>query len=122
MSIVCRDVARREFSLSSLCSVGMVISCSCWDKCGEIIGILSGVKICGVSRSVCIVPRSVGYINKSSVDTWQADALISSPASTSTCVREDWLRSPGSVQSVAVASGSNIPRCSGVVSSLTVGG
>ena len=86
MSIVCIDVARREFRLSSLCSVGMVISCSCWDSCGEIIGTLSGVKICGVSRSVCIVPRSVGYIRKSSVETWQADALISSPASTSACV------------------------------------
>jgi len=47
---------------------------------------LSGRKICGVSSSVCIVPRSVGYTRTSSVDTWQADALISSPAFTSICV------------------------------------
>jgi len=95
MPIVCGDVARREFRLSSLCNVGMVISCSCWDSCGEIIGTLSGVKVCGVSRSVCIVPRSVGYIRKSSVDTWQADGLISSPASTSTCVRGGLASFPG---------------------------
>ena len=98
----------------------MVISCSCWDSCGEIIGTLSGVKLCGVSRSVCIVPRSVGYIRKSSVDTWQADALISSPAFTSTLRGKDWLRSPGSVLSVAVALESDISRCSGAVSSLIV--
>jgi hypothetical protein len=33
---------------------------------------------------------------------------------------EDWLRSPGTVLSVAVALGSDISRCSGAVSSLIV--
>jgi len=86
MSIARRGVARRDCMLSSVCNVGIVISCSCWDLCGEIIGTLSGRKIWGVSRSVCIDLRSVGYTCKSSVDTWQADALINSPAFTSTCV------------------------------------
>ena len=86
MSIECRGVARRDCRLSSSCSVGIVSSCSCWDSYGEIIGTLSGRKICRVLSSVCIDPRSVGYICKSFVDTWQADALISSPAFTSICV------------------------------------
>ena len=34
-------------------------------------------------------------IRKSSVDTWQADALISSPAFTSTCVRGGLASFPG---------------------------
>jgi hypothetical protein len=56
---------------------------------------LSGRKICGVSSSVCIDPRSVGHMCKSSVDTWQADALNSNPAFTSTCVRGGLASFPG---------------------------
>ena len=64
-------------------------------RAARLLESLSGMKICGVSRSACIVPRSVGYIRKSSVDTWQADALISSPAFTSTCVRGGLASFPG---------------------------
>ena len=84
-----------RFMLSSACSVGIVSSCSWWDSCCEIIGTLSGRKISGVLRPVCIDPRSVGYICKSSVDTWQADALNSSPAFMSTCVRGGLASFPG---------------------------
>jgi len=70
--------------------------------------------------SVCIDLHSVGYISKSSIDTWQADTLNSSPAFTSTLCGEDWLRSPGSVMSVVVALGNDITRRSGGVSSLIV--
>ena len=49
----------------------------------------------GVSSSVSVDPCSVGYIRKSSVDTWQADAMNSSPAFTSTCVREGPASFPG---------------------------
>jgi len=59
-----------RFMLSSACSVGIVSSCSWWDSCCEIIGTLSGRKICGVLSSVCVDPLNVGYIFKSSVDTW----------------------------------------------------
>ena len=81
--------------LSSACSVGIFRSCSLWDSCCEIIGTLSGRKLCGVSSSACIDPRSVGYIYNSSVDTWQADAFNSSPAFTSTCVRGGLASFPG---------------------------
>jgi len=106
--------------LSSACSVGIVSSCSWWDSCCEIIGTLSDRKVCGVLSSVCIDPRSVGYICKSSVDTSQADALNSSPAFTSTCVWGNWLRSPDSVLSVAVVLGNDISRLSAAVSLLIV--
>jgi len=101
--------------LSSACSVGIVSSCSWWDSCCEIIGILSGRKICGLLSSFCIDPPSVGYICKSSVDTCQADALNSSPAFTSICIR-----SSGSVMLVVVALRNDISRRSGAVSSLIV--
>jgi hypothetical protein len=86
-SIACRVVARRDCMFSSVWSVGVFSSCRWCDSCYEIIGALSGRKICGVSSSVCIDPRSVVYICKSSVDKWQADALNSMLAFTSTCVR-----------------------------------
>jgi hypothetical protein len=57
---------------------------------------------------------------QSSVDTCQADALNSKPAFTSTRGRGDWLRSPGNVLTVVVASGSEISTRSGVVSSLII--
>jgi hypothetical protein len=85
-SFECRGVARRECTLSSAQSVGTVSSCDGWDSCCEIIGTLSGRKICVVSRSVCTDPRSVGYICKSSVDTGQADTSYSNPEFTSTCM------------------------------------
>ena len=106
--------------LSSACNVGGVSSCSLWDSCCEIIGTLSGRKVGGVLSSVCIDPRSVGYICKSSVDTWQAGALNSSPPFTSTCVRGGLASFPGSVMSVVVALGNNTSRRSGIVSSLIV--
>ena len=108
MSIECRGVARRDCMLSSACSDGIVNSYSWWDSCCEIIGTLSGRKIWGVLSSVCIDPRSVEYICKSSVDTWQADALNISPAFTNTCVRGDCLRSPNSLMSVVVEMGNDI--------------
>jgi len=73
------------------------------------LGNLSCTKICGVLSSVFIDPRSVGYMRKSSVDTWQADVLNSSPAFTSTCVRGGLALFPGSVKSV-VALGNDITR------------
>jgi len=81
--------------LSSACSVGIVSSCSWWDSCCKIIRTLSGRKFRSVLSSVCRDPRSVGYICKSSVDTWQADALNTSPAFTSTCVRGGLASFPG---------------------------
>jgi hypothetical protein len=86
-SIECRGVTRWVCKLSSDCNVGGVSSCSWWDSFRDSIGTLYGRKIIGVWSSVCIDPRSVGYISKSSVDTWQAVALNSIPAFTSTCVQ-----------------------------------
>ena len=106
--------------LSSACSVGIVSSCSWWACAAKLLEFLSGRKICGVLSSVCIDPRSVGYICKSSVDTWQADTLNSSPAFTSTLCGEDSLRSPGSVMSVVVALGNDISRRFDAVSALIV--
>jgi len=106
--------------LSSACGVGIVSSCSWWDSCCEIIGTLSGRKICDVLSSVCIDPRSVGYICKSSVHTGQADALIAVRLSRVLVCGEDWFRSPDSVMSVVVAMGNDISRRSGAVSSLIV--
>ena len=110
MSFNMFQASPRLSMLSSACSVGIVSSCSWWYSCCEIIGTLSGRKICGVISSVCIDPRSVGYIFKSSVDTRQADALNSSPAFTSTCVRGGLASFPGSVTSVVVALGNYISR------------
>jgi hypothetical protein len=73
-----------------------------------------------VSSSVCVAPRSVGYMCKSSVCTGQAGALSSSPAFTSNCVRKDWFRSPGNVMTADVVSGSDISRRFCVESSLIV--
>ena len=95
MSIECRGVVR-DCMPSSACSVGIVSSCSWWKTCCEIIGTLCVRKLCGVLSSVFIDPRSVGYICKS-VDTWHVDALNSSSAFTSTCVRgglASFLRQP----------------------------
>jgi hypothetical protein len=72
---------------SSVWSVGIFSSCSWWDSCCEIIATLSHRNICRMSSPVCIDSRSVGYMCKSSVDTWQADVLNSSPAFTRTCGR-----------------------------------
>jgi len=94
MFMECRDVARWDCMLSSACSVGIVSSYSWWESCCEIIGIF-WQEICGVLSSVWIDPRSVGYICKSSVDTWQADVLNGSPAFTSTCVRGGLASFPG---------------------------
>jgi len=84
-----------RFMLFGDCSVGIFSSCNCWDSCCEIIGTLSGRKICGVLSSFRIDPRSVGYVCQSSVDTWQADALYSCPACTSSCVRGGRASFPG---------------------------
>jgi hypothetical protein len=82
--------------LPSACNDDGVSSCSWWGSCCENIGTLSVRKICGVLSSVCIDPHSVGYICKSSsLSTWQADALNSSPEFTSTCVRGGLALFPG---------------------------
>jgi len=56
---------------------------------------LSGRKIRGAFSSACVDPRNVGYICKSSIETWQVETLNSKPASVSTSVWEVSAAIPG---------------------------
>jgi hypothetical protein len=94
-SIECRGVVRRDCKLSSAFNVSGASSRSWWESCCEIIGTLSGMKIYGVLSSVCMDPRRVGYICRSSVDIWQAVALNSSPVFMRTCVHGGLASFPG---------------------------